>query len=327
MKISFIVPIYNEQENLRRCVDSLINQTYENIEILLIDDGSTDRSLSIAQEYVTDSRVSVFHKENGGLSDTRNYGLERVTGDYIGFVDSDDWLELDIVEHCVDIINQHRCDIVDFKSIFKNSASEKTPIPDKYTYEIIEKDNLKYDYLYRGQTQQSPFTVWRKIYKRELFDSVRFIKGMKNEDIVINYEIMAISEKLVHTNKIGYNYFQSNESLTRGGFGKSDFDLLKACGYLSEMSKNDSEDVKYLVNVKYARSYFSLLAKIAFYGFADDSLDHKKVIKDLTKKLRENYLLLMRSPMPLNRKLMVTALSIDLRLLQLPLKAYKYKKR
>ncbi|MGP6146560.1 glycosyltransferase family 2 protein [Jeotgalibaca sp. A122] len=327
MKISIVVPIFNEQTLLQRCVESIVNQTYRNLEIILVDDGSTDNSLSIAREYLSDSRVSVFHKPNGGLSSTRNYGIERVTGDFIGFVDSDDWIELDIIEHCVKIIEKYQSDIVDFRSIFKNTDTEETPVPEEYTYEVIEKDKLKYDYLYKGQTQKMPFSVCRKLYKRDLFDAIRFIEGMKNEDIVINFELMAVGNKLVHTNKIGYNYFQSEGSMTRGGLKESDFDLLKACQYLTEMSQNDPEDVKYLVKVKYARSYFSLLAKIAFYGFADENLDQKKVVNDLTKRLRENYGLLMQSPMPLNRKLMVTALSLDMRFLQLPLKAYKALKR
>lgn len=327
MKISVIVPIYNAEDTLNRCVDSIVNQTYSDLEVILVDDGSTDSSLEVANTYLADSRVKVFHKPNGGLSHTRNYGMEQATGDFIAFVDSDDWVELDIYEHGIQLFEKYDCDIVDYLSIFKYNDTESTPVPEKYEYEVIEKENLKEDYLYKGQTQKMPFSVCRKIYAKKVIKDVRFEEGMQNEDIVFNFEVLPYCKRLVHTNKIGYNYYQSPNSMTRGGLREKDFDLLKACQYLEDMSRNDNEKVKYLVEVKYARSYFSLMAKIAFYGVADPQLNEKEVTKELTAKLRENYRLLMKSPMPINRKMMVTALAMDIRVLRTPLNLYKKIKR
>lgn len=115
--ISVIVPVYNVEKYIRRCVDSILSQTYKNLEILLVDDGSNDLSGEICDEYAgTDKRVRAFHKKNGGLASARNFGLENVMGEYVSFVDSDDWIEKNTYSYCLDLINNENCkvDVVQF---------------------------------------------------------------------------------------------------------------------------------------------------------------------------------------------------------------------
>ncbi|SIO19967.1 Glycosyltransferase involved in cell wall bisynthesis [Carnobacterium alterfunditum] len=322
--ISVIIPVYNIAEYLPRCIDSVISQTYKQLEIILIDDGSTDRSPEICKSYVQkDRRIKFISKKNGGQGSARNLGLSLCTGDFVTFVDSDDWLVNDIYSHCVNIIKKSKPDIVSFNCIETNGDVEI----DKdlnFQLESVYKDELLRDYLYRGQTDRAPFTVWRKVYKKEIIEKIQFDEGKINEDIVFNFKVLSKANSLIHTSKIGYYYYQGNKSTTRNGLKKRDFDLLDASEQLIELAKIEkNKDIYYLARVKEARSYFSLLAKIAMYGFEDDTLDQKEVIKSLKNKLRKKYIFLLKSPIPLSRKLMAGLLIIDVRLLSEPLKMYK----
>jgi glycosyltransferase involved in cell wall biosynthesis len=323
--ISVIVPIYNAEKYLRRCIDSILEQTYSNLEVLLIDDGATDKSGEICDLYKQlDDRVAVIHKPNGGLSSARNVGLEKASGEYIAFVDSDDWIVSDIYQYCIDIIHSTNCDVVDFRCVFTNGQPTTCDPNLHYSTVLVEGKEILRDYLVRGQTDQSPFSVCRKLYKRPLFNTIRFPVGKISEDLATNYKVLMGCMRLVHTDKIGYYYFQNGASITRNGLKKRDFDLLDACKELQALIANEEyPDVKYLGKVKYARSYFSLLAKLAFYGMEDKELNAKEITRTLTRKMREHYLMLMGSPMPINRKLMVTALCINLRCLSLPLGIYR----
>ena len=327
MKISVIIPVYNVASQLDRCMESVTNQTYTDLEIIVINDGSTDSSGQICDEWSKkDARIKVIHQENSGQSKARNAGLEHATGAYIAFVDSDDWIPIDIYQHVIDLFNQYDCDVVDFQPLsVMNETDVKIEKNMKGRVEVVKgRDNILYDYMYKGQTQKSPFTVWRKVFRRELFQNIQFIEGMINEDIVINFELLMNAEILVTTDKIGYFYYQATVSTTRNGLRKRDFDLLKACDILKDLGTQlNNAEIHHLIEIKRARSYFSLLAKVAFYGVEDEMIDKKETIQHLTKNLRSNYSLLMKSPMPVNRKAMITALAINYNLLAVPLGMYK----
>lgn len=324
-KISVIIPVYNAEEYLHRCVDSIIVQSYKHLEIILVNDGSIDSSGEICEQYkMQDDRIKVIHKNNGGQSSARNLGIQEASGDYVAFVDSDDWIAEDIYEHCINLIETRHYDVVDFKVVFDNGEAREWVQKNSYNTRQLEGKEILRDYLFRGQTEKAPFSPCRKLYKRSLFETIRFPEGKVNEDIATNYKILMNCNRIIVTNKIGYYYFQNSKSTTRDGLKKRDFDLLDACEELLMLTQNESyKDIKYLARVKYARSYFSLLAKVAFYGFEDEKINQKKVIGELTEKLRQNYFLLMKSPMPFNRKLMVTALCLNIRFLSVPLKIYK----
>lgn len=326
--ISVVIPVFNVAEYLPRCIDSIINQTYKQLEIILIDDGSTDNSPEICDSYVQkDKRIKLLSKKNGGQGSARNLGISVCNGDFVTFVDSDDWLVSDIYAHCVDIITKNSPDIISFNCIETNG---KTQIDEESNFKLesVYKDEILNDYLYRGQTERAPFTVWRKVYKKELIKNIMFDEDKINEDIVFNFKALSKANFLIHTSKIGYYYYQGNKSTTRNGLKQRDFDLLYASEQLKELAKLEkNKEVYYLARVKEARSYFSLLAKIAMYGFEDETLNQKEVIKSLKKNLRKNYIFLLKSPIPLSRKLMAGLLVVDVRLLSEPLKMYKKLKK
>lgn len=325
-KISVIIPVFNTEKYLKRCVDSILAQTYRNLEIILVNDGSTDGSGSICEYYkTTDERVKVIHKKNGGQSSARNAGLDIATGNFISFVDSDDWLVKDIYEHCVELIKSKMCDVVDFQCIYTYGEDKHFSLNKKEEkLEVIEGKEILRDYLLRGQTDKTPFSVCRKLYKKMLFEKVRFPEGRINEDIVTNFKVLMNCKRLIRTTKIGYFYFQGSRSTTRNGLKRRDFDLIEVSKELVSLTEVNYKDLKYLAQVKLARSYFSLLAKIAFYGIDEQELDYRNIVNELTKKLRQNYFLLMCSPIPLNRKIMITAVCINIKLLSLPTMVYKW---
>lgn len=323
-KISVIVPIYNVEKYLRRCINSIQQQTYTNIEIILVDDGSPDGSGKICDELAgSDDRIHVVHKTNGGLSSARNTGLEIAQGEYVTFVDSDDWIVSDIYEKCIDVALSTKCDVVDYKIIYTN-GKEKISKIEHEPISIVEGEAILFDYLYRGQTEICPFSVCRKLYERKLFHNVSFPVGMVNEDIATNFKLLQKAKKLVHINYIGYYYFQNSDSITNGALRNRDLDLLKVSSELCDLSKN-CNDIRILefAEVKLARSYFSLLAKAAIGGIGTDVDNPQKTIKELNKKLRKNYSLLMKAPIPINRKMLITVMTIHYNCLALPYRFYK----
>lgn len=325
-KISVIVAVYNVDKYIHRCLNSILQQTYKNLEVILVDDGSTDDSGKICDYYrEKDPRVVVIHKDNGGQSSARNVGIEIVSGDYIAFVDSDDWIANDMYDHMIKIIKDTNSDVANVNYVLVEDDIEyRNEEPD---IKIFENKEILRQYLLEG-TIRGSYSFCRNLYKKELFEFIRFPIGKINEDIATNYKVLMKVNRMVKSNYVGYFYFQDSTSTTRGAFVKRDFDLLDACKELEAITQDENySDIKYLVQVKYVRSYFSLLAKIAFYGIKDKDLNQKEIIKGLTKELRQNYFLLMGSPIPLNRKLMATALSINFSCLALPLRLYKIIKR
>lgn len=316
--ISVIVPVYKVEKYVSRCVKSICCQTYKNLEIILIDDESPDSCGDICDNLQKkDDRIKVIHKKNGGLSSARNAGMAVATGEYITFVDSDDWLEMNIYEKCIKIFQKYNCDVVDFRAVFAtdNSISKDNV---NFSPQIIENDEIMYDYLYRGQIEKCPFAAWRKIWKKEVWKNICFPEGKINEDIATNFKVLQNCKELVHISDIGYYYFQGNDgSITNGKLKKRDFDLLDASSELCEIAENYSDErIKKLARVKLARSYFSLLAKAATGGIESDV--KKKDVQYLQSSLRKNYKLLISSPMPINRKILTTIVCINYKGVEIP---------
>lgn len=309
-KISVIVPVYNVEKYLNRCIESIINQTYTNLEIILVNDGSNDASGNICEKYkIMDNRVVVIHKDNGGISSARNAGIDISKGEFICFVDGDDWLSLNAFEHLLSIFHTHGGDVLTgglFRT--KKYIEEEN---DNVAIEVYNGKDILNDYLYRGTIRSGEYSVCRNMYKSDLFENIRFPLGQINEDIVTNYKIFSKVKKRVISSKITYYYFQDSLSTTRGKLSKKNFNLLDVSEELLEITKHeDYKNIRYYANVKKARSYFSLLAKGAKYGF-DESLDKKETIKFLTMNLRKNKLMLQSAPIPRSRKILVRMFCIN----------------
>lgn len=212
--ISVIIPVYNVEKYLKRCMDSVLKQTYSNIEIIIVDDGSKDTSGSLCDEYgKKDSRITVFHKENGGLSSARNFGLERVSGNYVCFIDSDDFIHENYISFMYDKIIKNDADICYCKSTkFTDDAQIKNEIENEKTVVIEKEEAIKQLLLNDGIIKNY---IPLALYKKTLFDNIRFPEGSNFEDIATTYKILDASKKIIVNNKTLYYYFINNDGITQ----------------------------------------------------------------------------------------------------------------
>lgn len=207
--ISIIVPIYNVESYLRMCLDSIEHQTYSNIEVLLINDGSPDSSGEICQEYVArDSRFRYFEKENGGLSDARNYGIERSNGMYLTFVDSDDWVEPTYIDDMYQAALKNDSEIVvsNYTQFDVKENHYLVHVWDDYYEETYERKELINRLPLLERRDYSFITSWGILFSRSLFDNIQFPKGKLIEDGRTNYKLFAKSSRSTYINKSLYIY-------------------------------------------------------------------------------------------------------------------------
>jgi len=223
-KISIIVPIYNEEENLRKCIESLINQTYKELEIILINDGSTDKSKEIIESF-KDKRIVAIHKKNTGISDTRNTGIDKSTGDYIMFVDSDDYLELNCIERLIETAEKENSEIVMF-NYYLETPSKRIEIK----LPKIEARNLKEDKDLLTKIHLGPCT---KIFKSELIKDNLFPLNLKYEDVPFVVEAVIKAGKISFIPDYLYHYVikKSGETITRD---ERIFDIITICAIVEK---------------------------------------------------------------------------------------------
>lgn len=198
--ISVIVPVFNVAGYLPQCVDSILSQDYGNLEVILIDDGSTDGSGEICDRYAAlDSRVRVIHQKNGGAAAAKNAGLRLATGEYLAFADSDDYLEPGAYGFLMKVLLENGADAVQgsFREVYRNRAEEQ-----RISEEILEG----YDYLLRFPKDFSCALLWNKLYRRALFDGVFFEEGHKIDDEYFTYQGFLQPRKVVRADRIVYNY-------------------------------------------------------------------------------------------------------------------------
>ena len=304
--ISVIVPVYNVEKYLEKCIDSLVNQTYKNLEIILINDGSKDNSLKICQKYAKkDARIKLITKENEGQAIARNKALDIVSGDYIGFVDSDDWIDLDTYDYLYSLILKYNADC-SFIKIRKGNYDYQE---DDYEEIIYKNDKIIEEYLKYGM-KTGEYSLCSYLFNKDLLNNLRFPNGRVNEDIPFIYEALDNAKILVKSNKYSYNYRMSENSTTRNYFKKRDLDLILACDDLERLGKTKNKTIKKLIKQKRDRSDFSLLAKIAYYGL-ENEIDFKDEIELMKKNIRNNYFELLLSNMSLVRKVQLTCFVIN----------------
>lgn len=223
--ISVIVPIYNVEKYLDKCVDSIINQTYKNLEIILVDDGSPDNCPKMCDDYAEkDSRIRVVHKKNGGLSDARNVGMEVATGEYVSFIDSDDYISLDFYETLLQTMIDNDSDIVEC-SVVKFYENEKF---DEYSDDLKVTNYETVDAL-DGLISENPFKqhVWNKLYKSSVALDIPYAVGKLNEDEFWTYQVFGKAKKVTRINKTMYYYFQRNGSIMGNGYNIRRLDALE----------------------------------------------------------------------------------------------------
>lgn len=208
--VSVVIPVYNMEQYLSRCVDSVLGQTYKNLEIFLIDDGSIDNSGALCDMYSTrDSRVTVIHKKNGGLSSARNAGLREAGGEYIAFVDSDDWLDEDFIEVLVKDIDAEQADLamIGYRYVYDDCTKHSS-------YPIVSNIFSQEEAI--AELCKNKWMVsyaWNKLYKRSLFDGICFPEGKTYEDIYIMHTILQKCSRIVCNQNEKYNYYMRKDSI------------------------------------------------------------------------------------------------------------------
>lgn len=255
-KISVIVPVYKVEKYLNRCLISLINQTYENLEIILVDDGSPDRCGTICDKFAEQyENVTAVHKSNGGLSDARNYGLKIATGELISFIDSDDYVDEDYFEYLYELLSKYNCQMSMCGMIGEDEIGNQIKLHTKITYEsgcLKSKDALC-KILYQEGFDVS---AWGKLYRRFIFDNLQFKVGILYEDFEIIDKTVLSCDCIAYGSKPKYHYIQHTGSI----MSKDKFD--KKIFYLIELSNNKRKkyfEEKELKNAVVWRDVYSKL--------------------------------------------------------------------
>ncbi len=310
-KVSIIVPVYNVENYLAKCLDSLLNQTHQNMEILVVNDGSKDNSEQIIQEYAQKypEKIKPFNKENGGLSDARNFGIDRATGNYLGFVDSDDYVAPTMFEEMVNLAEKHQSKMVicNIQKVDQNGnvTQKLTQIPN-----MAEKIDLDKNFSVFSDLS---YFACNKLFKKELFSEKRFKKGAHFEDIQLIPQLLLECDVIAQTQNFHYQYLERTDSITKTHTERG-LDILKAIEDVeiafkdSQYSNKKSE----LKNFQIFEGVYSFLAYLAFvkdeelfYEMSDkldDFLKQRDIkIKDILKYSRfdKNYLLYL----PLKKKI------------------------
>jgi glycosyltransferase involved in cell wall biosynthesis len=292
MKISVIVPIYNVEEYLKRCINSICGQSYVNLEIILVNDGSTDTCPGICDEYrKKDSRVRVINKQNGGLSDARNIGLEYATGDYISFVDSDDYIAKNMLEILVNTCITENCEIAVCGVVRKYSDREISTSSD--LVEVLD-NKTAFEYLIKGKYFHD--YAWNKLYKSELFRDIRYPVGKIYEDVFTTYKVFARANKVGYIDQPLYYYVQRDGSILRRGFNLNQFHQLEALAEIREyLNRNKNyhhlQETLHIriLNVK-CRMLFDILAEKIINSTANFDKNAKTLISEIKTDRLQNIL-------------------------------------
>ena len=259
--VSIIVPVYKVEQYLKRCMDSVLNQTYKNIEIILVNDGSPDNCPALCDKYAKiDSRVRVIHKENGGLSSARNVALDSVKGDYIFFVDSDDWLALDTLE----VLNEY------LEKDYDMISFQRTYLTEEKVVEKGEKNPKDMDvsqYIDASFLGRYDFFVTTKIFKVEVFNNVRFLEGRNYEDLEIMHRLFLNMKKVVGLDYFLYYYWKGNEGAITNTITMKNIkdhylsanEIYQACRKYLEDRGKDSSNIVAWYKVEMAQLYIDYL--------------------------------------------------------------------
>ena len=265
--ISVIVPIYKVQDYLKECIESIINQTYSDIEVILVDDGSPDRCPRMCDEWAKrDSRIRVVHKKNGGLSSARNAGLDVAKGEYISFVDSDDFICKDALENLYNRIKDDKSIGITSGLIYRYQDGSINNFKDQWlcSKEIVIPSS---EFLLETMSQKTSYTVWNKLYRRDVIGNTRFREGRNNEDTLFMYDlgknIAILNVCMVEIPHYVYYYRYREDSICTTAKIPLAIDILGNYELMIEDCKNTNSRL-------YDVLYFSYVRTL--YGFVDSLL-------------------------------------------------------
>lgn len=278
--ISVIIPIYNTGKYLYNCLDSIINQTHKNLEIILIDDGSTDGSAEVCDEYgKKDNRIIVIHQKNAGVSKARNAGLKIAKGDYLHFPDSDDYIDLDCYEYCLNLMNEHQCDIVSFDYYVTYKDKENRHYCPEETYGLF---NTKESH--KAILNGVPFAC-NRLYSKKAVSGIFFREDIyRGEDCLFVHNCIEQCEKCYFDKRAMYHYVQSEESAVRGKFRPVQLTGMKLYNEYKEFYKDKYPDLWILS----LRGVLNLPITL-YYDMYVDEEDYKEEMKYVYSEYKKRY--------------------------------------
>mgnify|MGYP000365823139 FL=1 len=280
-KISVIVPVYNVEQYLERCVDSIISQTYTNLEIILVNDGSTDNSGKLCDELAKkDERIRVIHKENGGLSDARNRGIDEAESDLVGFIDSDDYIDSDMYEVLLKNLNNTDADLsmCALYDVYNNTPEAQ--VTNKETWKLSSEQAIKMVM----EAKILSVTAVNKLYRKSLFTDLKFEVGKIAEDAFIMIKLLDKCEKIVATNEKKYYYVHRENSITTQKFSTKFLNVIEAYEQNSNIISEKYPKLKDVAQTRMNWAYFYVLDRLLL----DDNYNDKELENKLISYLK-NY--------------------------------------
>lgn len=284
-KISVIVPVYNVEQYLERCIDSIINQTYKNLEIILVNDGSTDNSGQLCDELAKkDGRIRVIHKKNGGLSDARNVGVDEAKAELIGFIDSDDYIDEDMYELLINNLKAANADLsmCGHYDVYNNVLEAQ--VVDKKTWELSPQEAIKMVM----EAKILSVTAVNKLYKKSLFSEIKFEIGKIAEDAFIMIKLLDKCNKIVATNEKKYYYVHRENSITTQKFSLKFLNVIEAYEQNKEIILEKYPELKEVAQMRMNWAYFYVLDRLLLdKDYNDKKLENKLIsyLKDYSKSI------------------------------------------
>ena len=304
--ISVIVPVYNVEKYLEECVQSILRQSYEEFEIILIDDGSPDRSGEICDELAKrDDRIKVIHQQNQGLSGARNTGIRAAKGEYITFVDSDDRIAPNMLRDLLHLSLRFDADISLCGFCKTADRTFETP-PEKLAAKVWSADEFM-DIILKIRSNRTLHYACGKLYKRRVLDNEHFPLGMLNEDVEGTFKAVMRSKHIAETLSKEYYYMSNDGSITRSQFGENYLCLTQAWKRVLDIAKEQAPQYTEKVNYNLKRMDFTILTDSLLYGDRETDRKYKGRLTEIRKRLKTNIPYLMQGPMVAKRKLAVLA--------------------
>ena len=316
--ISIIVPVYKVEKYLEKCVKSILKQTYTNLEIILVDDGSPDKCGQLCDELAkVDNRIKVYHKENGGLSDARNYGVERANGEYIGFVDSDDYIHESMYEKLYEAIKKSGTLIVEcgLTRVYKNTLRPHYEGEDYFL--ILDKQGYLKEYLENRRLYGS---AWCKLIHKDLAKKIKFPIGKIYEDAFYTLELLNNVEKYTLISGNYYYYYIRENSITTRPFSSKDMDYIEIMEKIRDYTLSNFPIYKEKLLVRLTFAYISIFNQL----IVTENYKQRQEYKILREKLKDiRFKIITNKKAPKNLKIAVLLLSINERLYKFILSKYK----
>lgn len=266
--ISIVVPVYNVENYLKACIESILRQNYKTLEIILVDDGSTDRCAKICDDYAsTDPRIKVIHKENGGLSDARNTGLKMATGDFVVFVDGDDMLSRNFCQTLIDTLLKTKADVVECGYLKFENAGELLDLPAGVSSnaQVFEPDSAL-EMLMNEDLKQM---VWNKLYRRALIEQFDFPVGKINEDEFWTYKVFGSAKRIARIHDKLYFYRQQSGSIMGRSYNVKRLEGLDALKQRTAYMKNNYPELESLAVKMYCKGVMWHYQKLSRYSEID----------------------------------------------------------